>query len=492
MRVQKNSRPRIFTVLLAISMLFSLTGCTVRGDSKQNNIETEIDMIMQREYEYSSFDDVTYTSNLKYEYVNFLSDQGMMFYDAFSKYSWELTYLYSFDDLNSYDTYAADEAKRFYNFDHPESELINWSLYSVGSWISENDYNEDVAICGKHIDDSVQKEEYELKLNEIDQTIEELVNKVNIEKSLVAKYRLIYDYLTTTIEYDYEESDSIKAGNGKICEDNYNIYGAIVKKKAVCDGISDAFKYICNKCNLECVVVKGNVDSTKDKDYGHQWNIVPINGNWFLIDCTFGLKTSDVAESYFVCDEERDGVYRLETRKSYFLYKDIAVEGRTPYKYVPISNLEGEEPRVEKVYGYPCSKYEDNNVYPKLNPKVSTESSNIIETAEGITFTCSEDFEFVQVSNDIGYALTSEAFKELLNSDNTSQIGERINLSTNAKIIGVMYYYGDNLCQIDENLGSELEIVLYDHETKQDKHEFIMLVEYKNLIYQLRFWYVRA
>lgn len=137
-----------------------------------------------------------------------------------------------------------------------------------------------------------QKQEYEAKLQEIDTEIADLVNEVNNEDDLVTKYRLIYDYLTTTVEYDHDEWDSRKKNMAHIVKTIILFMEHSLRKKQFAMESPDAFKYICNKCNLECVIMRGDLDSTIDSSYSHQWNIIPINGNWFLIDCTFDLKTS--------------------------------------------------------------------------------------------------------------------------------------------------------------------------------------------------------
>lgn len=479
---------RIFMYSLAFFIIFVLTGCNglpfdiATGKNTPNFESTESNIVYvpeTEEYAYSSVDDLTYTSPLKYEYRNFLSEQGKMYYDAFSNYSWKLTYLYYFENYIDCDRISTYRAKDFYNLDHPESELIE---YQIDARSYDTPFCE-IAIWGQQENDLAQKQEYETKLREIDAEIADLVNEVNNEDDLVTKYRLIYDYLTTTVEYNFDEYDPRKEENGTYCEDNHTIYGALVKKKAVCDGISDAFKYICNKCNLECVTMRGDLDSTIDSDISHQWNIIPINGNWFLVDCTFDLKTSDTGISTFYWSvDEGTGFMTLKSRLCYFLYNDITVEGRTPYKTVPVSDSLQYD---RYVYGYKSSEY-PNTSYPKLTPIVNSENTNTLYTEEGVSFTCDENFNLYASTSNVTFALTSEAF-EILAQNNFKYTFDDINISTNAKIVGAMYFDGENLYKVDKYNVQDLEVSFNVSDSSVYINNFILLVEYQNKIYQIKF-----
>lgn len=87
----------------------------------------------------------------------------------------------------------------------------------------------------------------------------------------------IHDYLVDNVEYDDTYS-----GVGL-----YSIYGALVKKKCVCEGYTRAFKYLADSAGIRCVLLQGeatNSDGTVEK---HAWNAVYLNNNWYLIDTTW-------------------------------------------------------------------------------------------------------------------------------------------------------------------------------------------------------------
>ena len=60
------------------------------------------------------------------------------------------------------------------------------------------------------------------------------------------------------------------------------IYGALVEKKALCEGYAKAFSYLCNRAGIENMIVYGWTEIY------HMWNMVKLNGNWYHVDVTWG------------------------------------------------------------------------------------------------------------------------------------------------------------------------------------------------------------
>lgn len=81
--------------------------------------------------------------------------------------------------------------------------------------------------------------------------------------------RGIYDWCTKNIKYDETLSK-------KHIRD---VYGALINKECVCVGYAQAFKYLCNKAEIECICVDGK---------GHTWNYVQLDGQWYAVDATWG------------------------------------------------------------------------------------------------------------------------------------------------------------------------------------------------------------
>ena len=105
-------------------------------------------------------------------------------------------------------------------------------------------------------------------------------NKVAAELSLASKNEMnkviaIYEYLTDTVEY--EDSDNA-----------HTAWGALIDRKAVCEGISFAFCLLAKKCGLESTIVDGLLDGGD-----HAWNIVKVDGVLYHVDATDGVSRKE-------------------------------------------------------------------------------------------------------------------------------------------------------------------------------------------------------
>lgn len=57
-----------------------------------------------------------------------------------------------------------------------------------------------------------------------------------------------------------------------------SVYGALVKKKALCEGYAKAFSYLCNIAGIENMIVTGKTD------VDHMWNMVKLEDSWYHVD----------------------------------------------------------------------------------------------------------------------------------------------------------------------------------------------------------------
>lgn len=115
--------------------------------------------------------------------------------------------------------------------------------------------------------------EYENQINnEVQSIIEKTKGKNNYQKILI-----IHDYLVDNVTY--EET---------VSKDNiYNMYGALVKKEAVCEGYAKAFQYLMNQIGIESVIIIGEATDSKENTQNHAWNYVKLNNTWYAIDVTW-------------------------------------------------------------------------------------------------------------------------------------------------------------------------------------------------------------
>ncbi len=107
-------------------------------------------------------------------------------------------------------------------------------------------------------------QECQVIVNQILQGIKNNNNLSDVEKAL-----LIHDRLAVHCEYDYN--------NG---ENQFDIYGALVDKTAVCQGYAEAYDYLLEQVGIESYIC------TSTELY-HAWNIIYINDEPYHVDVTW-------------------------------------------------------------------------------------------------------------------------------------------------------------------------------------------------------------
>jgi hypothetical protein len=126
----------------------------------------------------------------------------------------------------------------------------------------------------------------------------------------VQRVLAIHDYLVANVTYDEDDFRGVKSSIL-----SHTAYGAIIEKKAVCEGISYAFCHLAKKVGLSVTVVNGTVE-----EGDHAWNIVQLGSDFYHVDVTWDIRnrpdTNVKAYDYFcLCDADLTG--RVWNRKLY-------------------------------------------------------------------------------------------------------------------------------------------------------------------------------
>lgn len=111
----------------------------------------------------------------------------------------------------------------------------------------------------------------------------------NVTTPPAIKVYLAMSYLHQNVTYDYEAFEAVTKDSYRIVEYPFSqiAYGPFLENKAVCVGISHAFKYLMDAFNIECDVICGNVGGSGKVD--HAWNLVKINRQYFHVDVTYNI-----------------------------------------------------------------------------------------------------------------------------------------------------------------------------------------------------------
>ncbi len=119
------------------------------------------------------------------------------------------------------------------------------------------------------------------------------------------KVRAIHDWMCCNIAYDYENYL-----NGTIPDDSYEITGAMLEGKAVCQGYAETFQLFMDILGIPCETVSGKATNSQGNTGGHAWNQVQVDGKWYNIDVTWDDPVPDKAGvvrqyNYFLVGNEQ-------------------------------------------------------------------------------------------------------------------------------------------------------------------------------------------
>lgn len=122
--------------------------------------------------------------------------------------------------------------------------------------------------------------------------LEEALDKVPVDgANRYETLKNIHDYISKFTYYDLDAKFSSSA------------LGALVEPGVVCEGYAEAFKIICDRLDIPCVCVFGNL--IENENAGHMWNYVQMeDGKWYGMDVTWddldGAGGKEIKYEYFL------------------------------------------------------------------------------------------------------------------------------------------------------------------------------------------------
>jgi len=175
--------------------------------------------------------------------------------------------------------------------DHPEA------FWVLGSYAVHNNFHDGNFLV---LYSGFSAAEITAMFEELSNEIIPILSRIPDEASELARETIIHDALVDSVSYDFEAAEKDDSTH-----EAFNVYGALVKKKAVCTGYAGAMKMLLNLVGIECRTVVG-----MSKNSGHMWNQVKIDGDWYNLDVTWDDSAidSDVLYgryNYFNITDER-------------------------------------------------------------------------------------------------------------------------------------------------------------------------------------------
>ena len=171
------------------------------------------------------------------------------------------------------EAYTYDNPEIFYL--SPNKMYINIETTTVGNSVTYNVYINNGNENNYFIDEFTSQSQVESAISQIEQVKNQILQ--NRSGNAYDDIRMVHDYLVENIEYDTTVSQS----------NIYNVYGALVNGRAVCEGYARSFKYLMDKLGIPCILVIGTGTNSQGQTENHAWNYVQLNGTWYAIDCTW-------------------------------------------------------------------------------------------------------------------------------------------------------------------------------------------------------------
>lgn len=109
-----------------------------------------------------------------------------------------------------------------------------------------------------------------------------------------AKPFLALSYIAQECIYDQRAYDELETDPHGTPSDPipHLAYGPLVEKRGICSGLAWAFKRLMDEANVECICVTGYLK--EDTSLGHMWNMVKLDGQYYHVDPTWGIKGDGV------------------------------------------------------------------------------------------------------------------------------------------------------------------------------------------------------
>lgn len=164
------------------------------------------------------------------------------------------------------DDYLIAQAVEAYKNDHPE----NFWLKGVDNYTNYDSYTKIALTYTRENDDLLEAK------SKFDAAVDAALQNAPL-RGAFAKEEYANNYIVDKCTYD-----SNAANSSSVDGDENDAYGALVQGSAVCEGYARAFQLLCNRLDIDCVMISGKV-----KTGNHAWNCVKIGGNWYQIDVTW-------------------------------------------------------------------------------------------------------------------------------------------------------------------------------------------------------------
>jgi len=117
------------------------------------------------------------------------------------------------------------------------------------------------------------KEQVEASIKQVENVKKQICNMSNGD--VYSKIRNSHDWIIENMEYDASRCTSS------------SVYGALIEKRALCEGYARVYKYILDELGVTSILVTGSATNSRGVTEQHMWNYVKLNDIWYAVDPTW-------------------------------------------------------------------------------------------------------------------------------------------------------------------------------------------------------------
>ncbi len=181
-------------------------------------------------------------------------------------------------------------------------------------------------------------------------------------KSDFQRVRSFYVWLTHNIDYDVALLNSLNLDELRRVENAERelaarIQQTLKRRKAVCQGYSEVFNALCQSVGIKSRMISGysknNFTDEVRNTPNHAWNVVFIEGNWYLLDPTWGVGTLHNGQTF---RKKFSNAFFLSNPKT-FILRHLPSDPAWQLLDCPISfaTFKKDEKTIQKRLQQPCT-----------------------------------------------------------------------------------------------------------------------------------------
>jgi transglutaminase-like putative cysteine protease len=216
-----------------------------------------------------------------------------------------------------------------------------------------------------------------------------LPNMTDFQKELA-----IHDYMIDNCDYDDRSYEK-----GLVPSSSYSAYGALVLKKAVCEGYAEAAKMLLDHAGVECSIVTGFFTG-QGLMQNHAWNIVKIGGQYYQLDITFDDPVmSDGSKAlYYHYFNLTDNEMKIDhawdsslypacnaSAYNYYVVNDLIVKSQQEFEDLVVEKVTGGTKKVTvKIQDYKNIDFDNEQAISRIQNRLHISCMYSVNTDHGI------------------------------------------------------------------------------------------------------------